>query len=399
MCQTNAAVGIPRSTATHRGRRSKHNLADMTTLQAVSRTPHSNARSQGIVWIPSGTSGGAREEVISPMGWTPDSALSAAADRNAVAWPIPASNGPGPQAGKYDVCETSDAREGFMTSIVIAAHNEEAVLGACLDTLDPGGTDSLLEIIVVANGCVDATASVARTCAGVTVLELEQGSKPTALNSGDAVATSFPRIYLDADIVVPAGGVDALVEALDASGALAAAPDRVLNTAGRPWPVRAYFAISERLPVFRDALFGRGMIALSAEGRARFGTFPLMVADDLFLDSLFGPDERARVPAFAITIDSPFTTRALVRRLVRVRRGNAAMRRASELGIVEARVRRADRWAWLRDVVVPEPRLAPAGIAYAAITVLAALLARKGPATSLAWGRDESSRRQRGAGH
>jgi glycosyltransferase involved in cell wall biosynthesis len=286
-----------------------------------------------------------------------------------------------------------------MTSIVIAAHNEEAVLGACLDALDAGGTDCSLEIIVVANGCVDGTASVARSHAGVIVLELEQGSKPTALNAGDAAARSFPRIYLDADIVVPAGGVGALIEALDTSGVLAAAPDRVLNTAGRPWLVRAYFAISERLPVYRDALLGRGMIALSAEGRARFGTFPLMVADDLFLDSLFGSGEKAHVSAFAITIESPLTTRDLVRRLVRVRRGNAAMRRASERGTVEARVRRAARWAWLSDVVVPDPRLAPAGIAYAAITVLAAVRARKGPGASLAWGRrDEYTRSKRGAG-
>jgi hypothetical protein len=72
------------------------------------------------------------------------------------------------------------------------------------------------------------------------------------------------------------------------------------------------------------------------------------------------------------------------------------MRRASKRGMVEASVRRADRWAWLRNVVVLDPRLAPAGIAYAAITLLAALRARKGPPASLAWGRDESTR-QRGA--
>ena len=43
---------------------------------------------------------------------------------------------------------------------------------------------------------------------------------------------------------------------------------------------------------------------LSAAGRARFGTFPEVVADDLFLDSLFTADERMRfirdaLPEFA----------------------------------------------------------------------------------------------------
>ena len=33
-------------------------------------------------------------------------------------------------------------------------------------------------------------------------LELEQASKPAALNVGDDVATLWPRLYLDADIQI-----------------------------------------------------------------------------------------------------------------------------------------------------------------------------------------------------
>ena len=215
-----------------------------------------------------------------------------------------------------------------MTSVVIAAHNEEAVLGACLEALDPG-SDGAPEIIVVANGCTDDTTSVARSHPGVVVLELAQGSKSLALNAGDSVAASFPRIYLDADIVVPAGCVDGLAAALAKPGILAAVPDRTMDTTGRPWPVRAYFAINERLQAFRDGLFGRGMIALSEEGRSRFEVFPLMVADDLFLDSLFESSEKAYLSAFVVRVETPVRTRDLARRLVRVRRGNAAMRQAS----------------------------------------------------------------------
>ena len=273
-----------------------------------------------------------------------------------------------------------------MTSVVIAAHNEEAVLGACLDALNPG-SDSAPEIIVVANGCTDDTTSVARSHPGVVVVELDQGSKSLALNAGDSVADSFPRIYLDADIVVPAGCVDGLAEALAKPGILAAVPDRMMDTAGRPWPVRAFFAINERLPVFRDGLFGRGMIALSEEGRSRFEAFPVMVADDLFLDSLFEPSEKAHLSAFVVAVESPARTRDLVRRLVRVRRGNAAMRQAGSKGAVEAKVRKADRWAWLRHVVVPNPRLIPAAIVYVVLTSYAAVVARMTSSRSLDWGR------------
>lgn len=273
-----------------------------------------------------------------------------------------------------------------MASIIIAAHNEEAVLGATLDDLAAAGTEA--QIVVVANGCRDATAEVARSRAGITVLDLAEGGKANALNKGEAVATSFPLIYLDADISVPVGTVEALVSALSGSPALVAVPGRELDLTDRPWPVRAWAAIHQRLPVFRDGLFGRGMIAVSEEGRSRFGSFPLMVADDLFLDSLYTADEKAHVDQYRVTVETPPTTTELLNRLTRVRRGSSAMRRASETGAVEARVRRPDRWSWLRDVVAKEPRLLPAGVVYATLTAIAAVRARRGPMDTLAWGRD-----------
>lgn len=271
-----------------------------------------------------------------------------------------------------------------MVSVIIAAYDEEAVLGATLDALLADAPDA--EVIVVANGCHDDTAGVARRRRGVRAIELPDGGKPRALNAGDAAATSFPRIYLDADIRVPRGAVRALEEALEQPGVLAAVPGRRLDVRGRPWLVRAHSRVHERLPVFRDGLFGRGMIALSEAGRSRFETFPEMVADDLFLDSLYGPGERAHVDDVVVTVETPVTSRQLVHRLERVRRGSSAMRRAATTS-GHAPVRESDSWAWLRDVVAREPRLVMPGIAYAAVTVTAALSARRPRADSLAWGR------------
>jgi hypothetical protein len=140
--------------------------------------------------------------------------------------------------------------------------------------------------------------------------------------------------------------------------------------------------------VYDRALFGRGVIALSAAGRARFDTFPDVVADDLYLDSLFSREEKRQVDAVTSRIATPRRIGDLVRRLARVRSGNASIRGAS------TGIRRADRSSWLRDVVLPRPWLAPAGICYAAITVLAAAKARRSPATGSQWGRDESSREE-----
>ncbi|HEX5730902.1 glycosyltransferase, partial [Microbacterium sp.] len=100
-------------------------------------------------------------------------------------------------------------------TFVIAAHNEERVIGACLDALirqDVLGD----EIIVVANGCTDRTAEVARGY-GVTVIDLPQPGKPGALNAGDAVVSTSPRVYLDADIVAPDGAIAKLTAGLERS--------------------------------------------------------------------------------------------------------------------------------------------------------------------------------------
>lgn len=276
-----------------------------------------------------------------------------------------------------------------MTTIVIAAHNEAAVIGRCLDALLSNGSD--VDIVVVANGCSDNTASVAAS-RGVRVVEVAKPGKAAALNTGESAVGGFPRIYLDADIVVPSRGVADLVAVFDRPNPpLAAVPSRRLDVAGRPLAVRAYFAINARLPIYQHGLFGRGMIAVSAPGRARFATFPELVADDLFLDSLFSDEEKVTVPGVIVVVATPLRTAQLIRRLVRVRRGNAAMRRAGALGEVAASVRPARRLAWLTEVVAPRPWLLPAGLVYAAITSYAALGARLGGDQG-GWGQDRSTR-------
>src|SRR3954453_3171433 len=97
-----------------------------------------------------------------------------------------------------------DVSRAVLASVVIPAHDEASVIGRCLRALLAGAEPGELEVIVVCNGCHDDTAAVARAHApDAVVLELPAPSKPAALNAGDAEATRFPRIYLDADVEVP----------------------------------------------------------------------------------------------------------------------------------------------------------------------------------------------------
>ena len=285
-----------------------------------------------------------------------------------------------------------------MVSVVIAAHDEAAVIGRCLAALDRQQGVCQVHVVVVANGCHDDTAAVAER-AGATVISLPDPGKSAALVVGDAAAAGFPRIYLDADIELPPHALAATEQVFaQDSTVLAAAPRRHVVSTGSSLLVRAHMAVSGRLPAYRNSLFGRGMIALSEEGRRRFAHFPGVVADDLFLDSLYAPGEKRQIDSVDVGIVAPATTRALLRRLVRVRRGNADLR-AATAGSVDGdarheqhQVRRSDRLAWLTEVVLPEPRLVPAGLVYVSLTSLAAVLAKLGSRGAVAWGQDTTTR-------
>ena len=108
--------------------------------------------------------------------------------------------------------------------MIVPAHNEGALIGRTLRTMLTGHKPNELEIVVVCNGCRDDTAAVARAVGPpVRVLETPQASKSLALNLGDASASGWPRLYVDADVLIDLPSLRATVAALE-NGALAAAP-------------------------------------------------------------------------------------------------------------------------------------------------------------------------------
>ncbi|MFT4165241.1 MAG: glycosyltransferase family 2 protein [Microlunatus sp.] len=274
-----------------------------------------------------------------------------------------------------------------MASVVVAAHNEGVVIASCIGALQdyPGN----LDIVVVPNGCSDDTAEMARA-AGARVIETEVAGKSAALNLGDAATQEFPRLYLDADISITGTQLAQLISALESDPAtVVVAPARRIVTTGRPVFVRAYYAINQLHPAFKSGLFGRGVCVMSEAGRSRFIEFPDIIADDLFLDSLFTLEERKIVDEVVVSVAAPMATGDLLRRLVRVRKGNSQLREASADSTL---MRAPDRTAWLREVVIPNPSLMPAAIVYVLISVLAAIGARLSKRPN--WGQDRSTRKR-----
>ena len=230
------------------------------------------------------------------------------------------------------------------------------------------------EIIVAANGCTDDTAAVARSF-GVRVIEIATPSKTAALNAADKVATGDVLIYLDADVPADLSLIRRLTEAVAQPGTEAAVPRPMVDTSASTWPVRAYYAINARLPVFRGRLFGRGVIAVSRQARARFDEFPELTADDMFLDAIVAAEEKSEIDA-DVRVLAPKRSDDLIRRLARSRDGNAEFWRFVAAGAEGHRlaldpVAGSRRSAWLTSVVLRAPRLLAAAGCYAGLVALA----------------------------
>jgi glycosyltransferase involved in cell wall biosynthesis len=208
-----------------------------------------------------------------------------------------------------------------IASVVIPAHNEEGVLSRCLGLLLAGTAPGDLDVVVVANGCTDGTARVARE-AGVRVVETSTPGKANALRLGDAECLTFPRVYLDADVELSASSVRALAAALARPGILASSPVPDWDLDGASRTARRVHRVHERLIGPRRALAGVGVYALNEAGHARVFPIPDVVADDELVNRSFAPDERAVVPEARSVVRPARTIRAHLRRRVRVRLGN-----------------------------------------------------------------------------
>lgn len=259
-------------------------------------------------------------------------------------------------------------------SVVIPAHDEEAGIAATLHALLASAEDGEFEVVVVCNGCRDGTAAAARAVPGVRVEEIPQASKIAALRHGDATARTFPRIYLDADVVLPTEGARELAACLGPGGAAVAGVGHRMDTTTSTPPVRWYFDFRQRLPVFRQGIIGAGVYALSREGRARFGAWPDVLGDDQFVLRLFSPAERAHVTDHRTTVIAPADLRTLVRRQLRVRRGNRQLTSA-DVGLADAAAPRAGLRAALR-AVAGRPAAWPGAVTWLVVNAWVRVLER-----------------------
>lgn len=193
--------------------------------------------------------------------------------------------------------------DAFDLAVVIPANNEEDWIARCLRAVLASDGPDHVQVIVVANGCSDGTADVARGLIrdfaargwALVVLELMQGGKIAALNAGDGWVTAPVTAYLDADVVVGPEVLGQLADAL--RGDTPAYGSGTLHIPAPHSPLsRAYLRIYRQVPFITTGVPGCGLFAVNAAGRARWDKWPDIISDDTFARLQFTSQERHKVP-------------------------------------------------------------------------------------------------------
>src|SRR6185312_4453786 len=103
-------------------------------------------------------------------------------------------------------------------SFVIPAHNEEALVGPCIESvleeIQRSGVDA--EVVVVNNASIDRTGEIARGYAGVKVVDEPKKGLVNARHAGFENSTGELVANIDSDTIVPPGWLTTVVEAFAA---------------------------------------------------------------------------------------------------------------------------------------------------------------------------------------
>ena len=111
-------------------------------------------------------------------------------------------------------------------SIVIPAYNEEKYVGQCLRSvfgeIQTSAAKQEVEVIVVNNASVDKTGEIARSFAGVTVVDEPKKGLPQARQAGFAASSGELIANIDADTKLPAHWIEKVLREFEADDSLVA---------------------------------------------------------------------------------------------------------------------------------------------------------------------------------
>ncbi|MXP13613.1 glycosyltransferase [Altererythrobacter confluentis] len=189
-------------------------------------------------------------------------------------------------------------------SVLVAAYNEEELIGDTLLSLSALEYPGELEIIVLDDGSQDGTTAVVQSCESLFAalpsrilrpVRREQNSgKAGVLNHGLELASHELVVTIDADTLLEPGCLTAMIERLEASppGTVAIAGTVLVGNAFKSWITKAqqwdYFhgiaAVKRMQGMYDGTLVAQGAFSLyQRSALLEVGGWPDMVGEDIVL--------------------------------------------------------------------------------------------------------------------
>lgn len=221
--------------------------------------------------------------------------------------------------------------------VVVPLHDGASTIAALVDDLavQRGVTISLA---VVANGCSDDSAAVARRAldahpgsfSSASVLDVDRAGRTGALLAGEAlVGVQGPLVVCDQDVRVPPAALAVMHAALHPAGAADLVTPLLRMPGGLAGLPLRYWRTWARLPYVDWAPVSVGLYAVSEQGRAAIGPWPAAAPDDKHARGAIGAERCARLGDTWYTVDLPASVRAVVVARAGYVRANRRLRHAS----------------------------------------------------------------------
>jgi Glycosyl transferase family 2 len=294
---------------------------------------------------------------------------------------------PAPTSGRRQT-PTPFPAESKSFSIIMPVYNEAKLLGTTIPNLLNGLADAA-ELIIICNGCSDDSAETARNLVGHRgrVIDIREKGKANAIRTAERTTTTFPRFFVDSDIMFKGSDFLSLIDALKQPGTLIVSPVAHFDTTECTWAARAISRIWVSLPYGgKEGI--HGVIGVSGECRKLWGELPDTMADDSYMSSQVPAEGRRIVHAVVLTSRAPRTFWTYVRVRSRWLRGDQQLH---DMGL-QSVGSGGQKSALVKALI--NPRTTVDALVYTAHRLMAGVLAKiesKSPSTQ--WYTDNSSRK------
>ena len=216
-----------------------------------------------------------------------------------------------------------------LPSIIIPAYNERKVIGRLLHSLYSGVYSKRFQIVVSCNGCTDNTYDYVKTeFPLIDVINIKRGSKTNAINHAESIVTGYPRLFIDADVIISVDHVMKLIKQASSTHLpLLLAPRARIDLKNSSIIVNYYYRTWQKTKFFIIQGFGSGIYVMNRSARSKFKYFPDIIADDGFVREFFSEDQLKVVEDANSIVKAPLNIKDLIKIKSRSKLGNYQLSR------------------------------------------------------------------------